>query len=953
MKRIAACLLLIVCLPIMCIAQPRVEATRASAAPTIDGVLDDACWQSAVPMTRFLVNNTDTPATHASAVMLTYDNWALYIGVRCEEPDVSSIVTRPLPRDHGDVFRTDCIEIMIDPERSKNEYYHIGVNASGSISDRACTQGGYIGDWTWDAQIDVASAIGEDFWACELAIPFYCLGITDKVGDTWGINVCREKKKPAEESSIAEQGAFNIATRFAELTGIQADLSAYRYEIAPVRTSTRIAEGALDLTLTVPIVNQTGAAEQRLLDGWLIGPDGDVHTAASAISPAAGTQADFDLGPIRLTEQGQYTCYVRVADAITKKPLALRKSSLTIEYVPLTIRLLEPWYRNAIFATQKLEQVVLDVNVSLDAAAGAAGSLHVAITDAAAGQVLAETTIAQVRDSNRVTFPAGPLPESRMRIVATLRDADGKQIAETSHPLRKLPALPGEVWLDRDMQWRVDGQPFFLNGAWYYAEDFCEDYNAFSARDTGVKWLDTGIMNDLHYKTKSVRTEALSAEDAQYIRDYAAGHRDDQQLFAYYVSDEPEVGNIKAAVLEDVYDIFADEDPYHPVIISNDSMHGLQAYARCGDINGLHPYPVVLRDYEVNDLDEVAAYVEGAVEFFRDSPHKQTVAYLHQGFNYGDYGAVNNRIPTYVEYRNQNLLALICGARGTIQFNRMVAHYPELYIGMPRLTQELAYLGPIMLAPTPDVTPTADCDGVKMLLKHHGGNLYLLACNASMEPRQVAITVPGLAAPGGRLRVVPEGREVSPNGETIHDAFGPWDVHVYTTAPAPDLPTVAEVVAEIAAANEARRKPGNLVYQEFEGDGVVVSASSSRAAGSRRPDTGLWHVVDGVIDKTDHYRCLTWQDATDDEFPDWLEIRLPQAHAVGRIVVYPFENSLRDYSVQAFVAGDWQTVGSVQGQEIESITHEFEPVVTDRVRILVTAANGKNSMVTEVEVYER
>lgn len=953
MNRTGACLVALVVLSTVCIAQPRVEATRATAAPVIDGVLDDACWQTALPMTRLLINNTDTPAAYGSAVMVTYDDTALYIGVRCDEPETANIITQPLPRDHQDVFRTDCVEIMIDPEQSKNTYYHIGVNASGSISDRACTQGGYIGDWTWDAPMEAASTIGEGFWACEMAIPFYGLGINSKVMETWGLNVCREKRKPAENSSIAEQGAFNIATRFAELTGLQADFSRYRYEIAPVRTSTRIAEGALDLTLTVPVSNQTGATEQRLLDGWLIGPDGAVNTAATAISPAAGSEVDFDLGPIRLTEQGQYTCYVRIADPVTKKPLALRKTTLSIEYVPLTVRLVEPWYRNAIFATQRLEQVVLDVNVSLDASAGAAGSLHVAIADAAGEQVLAETTLAQVQDSNRVTFPAGPLPESRMRIVATLRDADGKQIAETSHPLRKLPPLQGEVWLDRDMQWRIDGVPFFLNGAWNYAEDFCEFYNAFSARDAGVKWLNTAIMNELHYKTTSIRTEALSVDDAQYIRDYAKGHRDDPQLFAYYVSDEPEVGNIKAEVLEDVYDIFADEDPYHPLIVSNDSMHGLHAYARCADINGLHPYPVVLRNYEVNDIDEVAAYVEGAVEFFRDAPHKQTVAYLHQGFNYGDYGAVNNRIPTYVEYRNQNLLALICGARGTIQFNRMVAHYPELYIGMPRLTQELAYLGPIMLASTPDTTPTADRDGVKMLLKQHDGQLYLLACNASMEAREIAITVPGLNAPGGRLRVVPEGREVTPAGEIIRDQFGPWQVHVYTTAPAPDLPTVVEVVAEIAAANDARRKPGNLVYQEFEGDGVVVSASSSKAAGSRRPDTGLWHVVDGVIDKTDHYHCLTWQDTTDGEFPDWLEIRLPEPETVGRVVVYGFENSLRDYSVQAFVGDDWQTLSSVQGQNTDTITHQFEPVTTDRIRVFVTAANGNNSMVTEVEVYAR
>ena len=103
----------------------------------------------------------------------------------------------------------------------------------------------------------------------------------------------------------------------------------------------------------------------------------------------------------------------------------------------------------------------------------------------------------------------------------------------------------------------------------------------------------------------------------------------------------------------------------------------------------------------------MAGFIESAVALYAPLPHKQTMAYLHQGFNYGDYGAVNNRIPTYVEYRSQNLLALICGARGIIQFNRMVPHYPELHIGMPHLTAELASLGPVIVAPTSATVPVA------------------------------------------------------------------------------------------------------------------------------------------------------------------------------------------------------------------------------------------------------
>ena len=142
-----------------------------------------------------------------------------------------------------------------------------------------------------------------------------------------------------------------------------------------------------------------------------------------------------------------------------------------------------------------------------------------------------------------------------------------------------------------------------------------------------------------------------------------------------------------------------------------------------------------------NDLTKVVAFLDAAAKTFSDAPHKQDILYLHQGFNYGDYGAVNSRIPTYREYRDQDLLALICGARGLLHYNRMVAHYPELYIGMKYLTKEQAALAPVFLAPDAPVAPLADpAEPMRMLLKNVYGAYWLLACNASM--RRFWATVP-------------------------------------------------------------------------------------------------------------------------------------------------------------------------------------------------------------------
>lgn len=929
------------------LAQTTLQATRAAHAPLLDGKLDDPCWAAGKPVSAFLINNTTEAAKYATSATIVFDDHALYLGVKCAEPRPADILTEPLPRDNPNVWRNDCVEFMLDPTASQNDYYHIAINAAGQIADRACTQGGFIGDMSWDSTASGAAFIGPDYWSAELTIPWSCLGLTPAVGPNWRVNICREKRRPGELSALGAKGAFNIAAAFVPLQGLNTDFSRYCYDLGVPRLQKALRDGKLDLTVQAPVRNATGKAATRLIETWLTSPSGKVFAAGTSAELPTGQDTLQSLGPLTLAEQGEYTCYVRVADPVTKQPLAYRKTALDIRYVPVVIKLLKPWYRHAIFASQNLKQIELDVEVNLDEAALKGAKLEVAL--AADGAAKASVTRATVAQHNSVVFP-NTFAVGDYQIVATLKDAAGKAVAETTHPLRKLAPRLGEVWLSDDLQWQVDGKPFFLTGAWNYPQDFLPEYNAFTGEKPGCKLLDTGLMNVIAAKMTSLRESKLSEADAALVREFVARAAQNPTLFAYYTSDEPEVSGTNAKALAQVYELVAELDPYHPVIISNDSLEGLRVYADCADLNGLHPYPVTLKDKAHNDLAPVVSFTERAVEFFKTHPHKQTIAYLHQGFNYGDYGAVNNRIPNYLEYRNQNLVALICGARGTIQFNRMVAHYPELYLGMPYLTKELAWLEPILSAPDSKLTAHADSDRVKLLLKEYAGQVYLLAGNADNEARDVKLTLP---RPLGKLNVISEARSVTTQGETLTDHFGPWECHLYTTAPAPALKPVAAIVAEIDQANDARRKPGNLVFQQYEGDGVVVSASSNKAELYRRPDTGLWHVVDGIIDQEDRYHALTWQDKTEGASPDWLEIQLPQPQTLGRVEVYPFQQSLRDYAVQVWVDGQWREVAKVAGQSTDHLTHTFAPVTTDRVRLFVTATNGKSAMVTELEVYAK
>lgn len=934
-----------------------VEAARAAQPPVIDGKLDDAAWAAAKPVTGFLLQNTTIPAKRQTIARVLYDDAVLYIGMHCAEPDIDSIRKTKTTRD-GSVFDSDCVELMLDPARSGNDYHHFAVNVLGDIFDRACTQGGFIGDDKWDAEIQTATFIGKDFWSVEVALPFYSLGVSPKVGPVWNINLCREKKSPAENSSIGERGAFNIAGSFAELRGLNTDFSRYCYSLGAPEWTMNVRQGALDVKLETPLKNESGKSGKALLSCRLISPSQKTYTASVEVDSSPG-EARVPVGEFHLTEQGDYTAWVLVNDAMTKRPLAMRRDPLSIKYIPLSIRLIEPWYRNAVFFTQNLKEVILDVEIRMKPDEFSQTSLEVSLRsggkekDAA---ILQSKTVPTPQKQNRIVLDATTLPEGKMDIIAVLKQKDGKTLAETSHPLLKLPYKAGEVWLGKDMNWRVDGKPFCINGAWNGKDDFLKEYNAFiSEQPGGVRLLSRAAFYAMPTAMRpQLREKNLDPKIAALIREGVRKERDKSNLFAHYFIDEPECAGVSASALEQIYQVIRDEDPYHPVLISNNSLTGLQLFSRCAEINGLHLYPPILKDRRINDFSSVAQGAESAVAFFRESEHKQTILHLHQGFNYGDHGAVNQRIPNYLEYRGQNILAVICGAKGWLQFNRMVAHYPELCIGMTHLTRELKYLEPVVLAPDAAAKPTASNDAVKMLLKEAEGELYLLACNASMKPCEAKLAIPGVSKKAKSLSVISEDREVAVNGDAFTDKFDPFEVHIYTTATKqPELLTVKEICKLIDEANAKRKKPGNLAFQMFEGDGVTVSASSKKGDYRRRPDNGLWHMVDGVIDTVDHYKVLTWQDKTDNEFPDWLEIQLPEAQTIGRVVVYPFQKSLKDYAVQGRLNGEWKDLNRVAGKNDETITHAFPPIKTDRIRIFVTAANGPNAMVTEVEIYEK
>ena len=162
-------------------ARPRIACPLIDAPPAIDGRLDEQAWQRAGRTSPFakLAIRDDGPQTRA---YLARDATTLYVAFDCAEPQMD-LVRAP---DSG-----DRVEIFIDVGRTRQSFYHLVVNAAGSLTDNRVEGKFERVDAGWDSRAVAKISHGEDRWTAEIAIPLAALGAAPKPGDVWGLNLCR------------------------------------------------------------------------------------------------------------------------------------------------------------------------------------------------------------------------------------------------------------------------------------------------------------------------------------------------------------------------------------------------------------------------------------------------------------------------------------------------------------------------------------------------------------------------------------------------------------------------------------------------------------------------------------------------------------------------------------------------------------------------------------------
>lgn len=153
----------------------------------IDGKLNEKSWDIADKGTNFWQK---TPFFAESAdpkteVYLTYDEDFFYFGAKCYRDN--DIIIQSLKRD--EFWDNDAIAVILDPLNTKTNSYLFGTSALGGQYDALRSEtSGINRDWNnkWYSE----AYIDDEYWSCEIAIPFKIIRYKENV-TSWGINFVR------------------------------------------------------------------------------------------------------------------------------------------------------------------------------------------------------------------------------------------------------------------------------------------------------------------------------------------------------------------------------------------------------------------------------------------------------------------------------------------------------------------------------------------------------------------------------------------------------------------------------------------------------------------------------------------------------------------------------------------------------------------------------------------
>jgi len=211
------------------IQRPVATAMRTDERPRIDGRLDEACWNRAIPMSDFTQYDPNHKAKprQKTVVRILYDDFAVYISAMMYDSAPDSILHQLGSRD--DVLNADDFTVGFDTYNTQTDAYVFSVTASGVQSDSR------FNDATYNAVWSSATMINDSGWVAEMKIPYSALRFPKSENQVWGMELVRGIRRHREKDlwAMVEKGVSTELVYWGTLQGMHNIEAPLRLSFSP------------------------------------------------------------------------------------------------------------------------------------------------------------------------------------------------------------------------------------------------------------------------------------------------------------------------------------------------------------------------------------------------------------------------------------------------------------------------------------------------------------------------------------------------------------------------------------------------------------------------------------------------------------------------------------------------------------------------------------------------
>jgi hypothetical protein len=235
----------------------------------VDGKLDDECWRREGGC--FVTRNTGEALPYQSRVMAVYDDRALYVAARFDEPEMAGLVAEAKMQDEAS-WAEDSFEIFLSPREYPEHYVQMAINTLETLSDGWKPAIAVFKDEK-NFKIERRVIREAGAWTIEVKIPYAELECAAPVpGTVWRGNFIWNRGKFSQKGLFAFSptlGQSNHKTQFFG-TLIFTDLDRFREDFgadAGMRWTASVRQGEVsdpDARAQMDLANGVGTLHARM-----------------------------------------------------------------------------------------------------------------------------------------------------------------------------------------------------------------------------------------------------------------------------------------------------------------------------------------------------------------------------------------------------------------------------------------------------------------------------------------------------------------------------------------------------------------------------------------------------------------------------------------------------------------------------------------------------------------